>query len=178
MEIMSSTILLKIGIIGGGIGIVIFLVSVFFILKPAEPVVFKDIELLIKEIEIIPIDINNTKIKVTFSLINPNARSTILESLDYELFNNDIRIAASGVGRSIGNVIVGSSEGTYYIVGKSTLDVNNEVTIKRSKANEVFWEDMNDDTLNIRVKGRYIISTPQVESGKEYTFEKEITVNI
>ncbi len=178
-ESMTNAIFLKIGIIGGGIGIVVFFVSLLFIVgRPTEQPLFKDVEFFIKEIKVSDIDTNNAKISIIFSLINPNPRSVILESLDYELFNNNIRIGASGVGRGVGNTFVGSSADIYYIVGGNTLDIKDNITIKRLESNEVFWRDIGDNTLNIRVKGKYIVTTPQVEGGKEYTFDKELEIRL
>lgn len=164
---------LKIGIVGGGVGIAAFFILISFVIeRPSqEQLVFKDIEFNIKDLELTNISNNETKIRITFSLTNTNPRTIILETIDYELFANGVRVAASGVGERLGGTMVRGTGGTFTLISGGVVDIHDEVLIKKESSNEEFWHDLQSNNVKWRVKGSYIITEPQRESGKEYTFD-------
>ncbi|GIU72351.1 MAG: hypothetical protein KatS3mg003_1830 [Candidatus Nitrosocaldaceae archaeon] len=173
---MTKVNTLQIGVIGGGIAVAAFAIFIFFGLERPEPeqLEFKDVEFSVKSIELTNLNANETKVRVTFALTNPNPRTIILETIDYELFANGVRIAAAGIGERIAGGLVGSSGETYHIIPGGLIEVHDEVIIKKTSVNEEFWDDLQNNNVKLRIKGSYVITEPQRESGKEYTFDTNL----
>ncbi len=173
---MAKVNIFQIGIVGGGIAIAAFIIFIFFGLErpDQEQLEFKDIEFHIKDFELTNINANETKIRLTFSLTNPNPNTVILETIDYELFANGVRVAASGVGERLGGAMVGGSGQTFTMIPGLVVEIHDEVTIKKVSSNEEFWDDLQSNSVKWRVKGSYVVTEPQIESGKEYIFDTNL----
>lgn len=173
---MAELSIFKMGAIGGGIGVAALAMLIFLATDRPEPeeFVFKDVEFKIKDFKLTNISANETKASITFSLTNPNPNTIILETIDYELFAGKVRVAASGVGERLGGAMVGSSGQTFNIIPGLTVEIHDEVVIKKTSSNEEFWDDLQSNNVKWRVKGSYIITEPQRQSGKEYTFDTNL----
>ncbi len=173
---MAEFGIFQIGAIGGGIAVAAVAIFIFLSFdRPEEgEFVFKDVEFNIKDFKLTNINANETKVSITFSLTNPNPNTVILETIDYELFIDKVRVAASGVGERLGGAIVGGSGRTFNIIPGLTVDIRDEVVIKKTSSNQEFWDDLQSNNVQWRIKGSYVVTEPQRESGKEYTFDTNL----
>lgn len=162
---MNSLNMLKFVIIGGGIGMIAIISILFFAIDRPEPeeIVLKDIEFNVKDF-IISKNENITEVSVTFSFMNPNTRTLILETLNYELYVDDKRVAFGSIGEKLEGLFSSSGK-TYILPPGISLDEIEKATI----------DDVFNDKAKWRIKGNYVIIEPQRESGKEYTFDLLLT---
>lgn len=158
---MESLTLLKFGIIGGIVGIVAILSILLFVIDRPEPeeMVLKDVVFSVKEFNISKKD-DITEAVVTFSFINPNTRTIILETLNYELYADGKRVGFGSIGERLEGLFTSSGR-TYLLPPGVSLDEAVSIMINDTLSNDVEW----------RIKGNYIILEPQIESGREYTFD-------
>ena len=142
------------------------------ILSPSEaPRQALPVDLELEDISILEVNEKAATIQVEFKVTNPNIKSVILQTIKYELFENDIRIAVSQIGERP----VGAIEGSNYFTilsGKPTI-LKDTITIKNSGNVPEFWDALTNNTPQWKIKGEAFFNLSSITAGgeNEITFE-------
>lgn len=164
-----------IGAVGGGIAaIVIFLLiaSSDFLRPPSEGQQFmmKDVVLNLKSVKVLSADEQNAMIEVAFDAYNPNKSSVVLESVQYRLFANGVRIAVSEIGERAEGFITGTGK-TFTMYGEYTMNLRDEVEVKNNDLTSPIWSALQGGDVEWRVTGTFFVTDPVRAGGQELDFD-------
>ena len=128
-----------------------------------------EVELL--DISILEVNERAATIEVEFKVSNPNLRSVILQLINYEIYENDIRIKISQIGeRPIGMV---DSSNYFTILNEAPTILRDTVTLKNTGNTPELWETLTNNTPQWKIKGVASFNLSSITAGaeNEVTFE-------
>ena len=130
----------------------------------------KEVILSLTNIEIQKIDEENVKIEVVFDVFNPNRNTLVLETIEYNLIANGIRIAQSDIGERLQGALTGTGQ-TYYVVPDLTLTLKDTIQLRKTELFSPIWNDLQNDNVDWRVSGSFFITDPVRLGGQEKKFD-------
>lgn len=136
------------------------------------------LQISLDEIEVKKISERSATIEVSFILHNPNARSVIVQTLDYQLFERGEydetgAIAGGQIGsRPQGLVEFGSNY--YTLLAGNSITLRDTSTISNPGDPE-FWDTLKDGTAIWHVSGDVFYNLSSMTSGQENELHFEFT---
>jgi LEA14-like dessication related protein len=119
----------------------------------------------LEKIEVLSVTDEEAKIKVTFSIVNQNYKSVILQVLKYHLFASDVRVATEEIGERPEGMVAGSNYFT--VIRGSPLVLDDIVTIKNGGNNPQLWSEIASNTVDWRVSGELYFNLSSMTVGHE-----------
>ena len=144
------------------------------IISPSEtPRQVLPLEIELVNISILEVTDRAAVIEVQFTVTNPNFKSVILQTIKYELYENNVRIAISEIGSRPAGMVDGSNYFT--ILSENPTVFKDKVTIKNSGNLPELWATLTNDTPQWKIKGEAFFNLSSMTSGgeNEITFEFE-----
>lgn len=179
------------GILGaaaGGVGILIAAVVMFTtglfpplgqMQSPAgmhggtAPSGMQEVILSLTSVNIIQIDDESATIEVAFDVFNPNRNTMVLETIEYDLIANGIKLTNSAIGERLQGVVTGTGQ-TYYVISEIPLTLKDTVQLKKTGIFAPIWSSLQSNDVDWRIKGMYIITDPVRLGGQEKNFDFSI----
>ena len=112
-------------------------------------------------------------IEVKFQVTNPNFKSIILQMIKYELYENDVRIAISEIGKRPAGMVDASNYFT--ILNDNPTTLRDKITIKNTGNNPELWSALTNNTPQWKIKGEGFFNLSSITSGGENEFTFEFT---
>jgi hypothetical protein len=164
-----------IGAIAGGIGVVIafLVITSSGLLQPPsqdQQFVMKDVVLNLKSVSVVSADEEETVIEVAFDAFNPNRSSVVLESIQYSLYANGIRIANSEIGERAEGFVTGAGK-TFTMYREFSMTLKDKVEVKKIEPITQVWDDLQNDNVQWRVSGTFVVTDPVRAGGNEVDFD-------
>ena len=144
------------------------------IISPSEtPRQVLPLEIELVNISILEVTDRAAVIEVQFTVTNPNFKSVILQTIKYELYENNVRIAINEIGSRPVGMVGGSNYFT--ILSENPTVFKDKVTIKNSGNLPELWATLTNDTPQWKIKGEAFFNLSSMTSGgeNEITFEFE-----
>ena len=133
------------------------------------------IEVELGKFKILSVTEEEAQIQVDFKITNPNYKSVILEVIKYTLYDGDKRILVSQIGDRPEGAIDSSN---YFTILRDTPQLIGEtITIKNAGTDPEFWNSLQNNTINWRIKGEANFNLSSMTAGQENTVPFEITVD-
>lgn len=134
-------------------------------LSEAQP-----IKIELDDITISKVSERSATIDLAFIVSNPNPRSIIVQTMDYQLYetgySNIEQITGGEIGsRPTGMVEFGSN--FYTLLGESSITLRDSVTLRNTGNTPQLWESLQDGTANWRVTGDIFYNLSSMTSGQE-----------
>ena len=138
----------------------------------------KPLEIELDDITISKISERTATIKIAFKISNPNPRSMIVQTMDYQLFETGYseheQISGGQIGsRPEGMVEFGSNY--YTLLGNNSIILKDTITLKNSGNTPEFWNALEHETANWRVSGDIFYNLSSMTSGQENELHFEFT---
>lgn len=165
-----------IGIIAAGVGVAIAFLAMTSsgLLQPPSQEqresVSKDVVLNLRSISVVSADEEKTVIEVAFDAFNPNRSSIVLESIQYTLFANGVRLATSEIGERAQGFITGTGK-TFTMYSEFSMTLKDRVEIKKTEPLDPLWNDLQNDNVQWRVSGTFFVTDPVRAGGQELDFD-------
>lgn len=164
-----------IGAIAGGVGVVIafLVITSSGLLQPPsqdQQFVMKDVVLNLKSVSVVSADEEETVIEVAFDAFNPNRSSVVLESIQYSLYANGIRIASSEIGERAEGFVTGAGK-TFTMYSEFSMTLKDKVGVKKNEPITQVWDDLQNDNVQWRVSGTFVVTDPVRAGGNEVDFD-------
>jgi len=131
------------------------------------------------------VDISVTKIseraatiKIAFNIINPNSKSFIVQTLDYQLFETGYSETEQISGGEIGSRPTGMVEfgSNYYVLlGDNSITLKDTIHIKNSGNTPELWTGLKDNTSTWHVTGDVFYNLSSMISGQENELHFDFT---
>lgn len=141
-------------------------------ISPSEtPRVTLPLEVELLDVSILEVNEKAATIGVEFKVTNPNTKSVILQLINYEIYENNVRIKISQIGeRPIGMV---DSSNYFTILNESPTFLRDTVTIKNTGNTPELWEALTNNTPQWTIKGIASFNLSSITAGaeNEVTFE-------
>lgn len=134
------------------------------------PSVMQEVILSLTSVDIKQIDEESATIEVVFDVFNPNKNTLVLETIEYDLMANGIRLTQSTIGERLQGVVTGTGQ-TYYVVSKVPLTLKDTIQLRKSELFAPVWISLQDNDVDWRIKGKYIITDPVRLGGQEKDFD-------
>ena len=117
-------------------------------------------------------------IEVAFKVSNPNSRSMIIQTMDYQLFETGYsefeQIAGGQIGsRPQGMVEFGSNY--YTLLGNNSIVLKDTITLRNTGNTPELWGALEDNTATWRVSGVVFYNLSSMTSGQENELPFEFT---
>ena len=130
----------------------------------------QDVILSLTSVQVQKIDEENVKIEVVFDVFNPNRNTLVLETIEYKLIANGIRIAQSDIGERLQGAVTGTGQ-TYYVVPDLPLTLKDTIQLRKTEIFTPIWSDLQKDKVEWRVSGLFVITDPIRLGGQEKPFD-------
>lgn len=170
-----------IGAAGGGAAIAVLAVIMFgtgLFPGPGQPsqtgeqggTAMKEVTLTLTGVDVKEIDEESATIEPTFEVFNPNRNTMVLEEIQYTLMANGVTLAHSTIGERLQGMVSGTGH-TYYVVSNIPLSLKGTVQIKNTKSLTPIWGNLQDNDVDWRVTGNYVLTDPVRMGGQEKPFD-------
>ena len=125
----------------------------------------------LEDLSILEVNEKAATIEVQFKVTNPNYKAVILQTIKYDLYENNIKIKSSQIGeRPMGMV---DSSNYFTILSEKPTILRETITIKNSGNLPEFWDALTNNTPQWKIKGEASFNLSSITAGgeKEITFE-------
>jgi hypothetical protein len=113
-----------------------------------------DLQIKLKDVVVNKTSNKNANVQVIFDVRNPNRSTAILETIHYTLNVGQYQMTTGDIGVSPEGFVSGQ-EGTFPIVGNSTVTLKDTQAAERNNLTASSWDSMVEGTAHYRVDGRY-----------------------
>ncbi len=136
------------------------------------------LQIELEDISVTKISERAATIKIAFKIINPNSKSFIVQTMDYQLFETGYSDSEQISGGEIGSRPTGMVEfgSNYYVLlGDNSILLKDTINIKNSGNTPELWTDLKDNTASWRVSGDVFYNLSSLTSGQENELHFEFT---
>lgn len=123
------------------------------------------LEITLENITIIEVTERVAYIEVEFMVKNPNAKSVILNLINYQLFENEKNVARSEIGERPEGMVMGSSYFT--LLSESSTKIKDEISIKNTGNTPELWDALSNGTPEWKITGEAFFNLSSMTSGGE-----------
>ena len=113
-----------------------------------------DLQLQLKDIVVNKTNDKNANVEVVFDVYNPNKSTAILETIHYTLYVSQYQMTTGDIGTSPEGFVSGQ-EGTFPIVGNSTVTLKDSQIATRNNLTASSWDSMVVGTAHYQLQGSY-----------------------
>jgi len=138
----------------------------------------KPLEIELDDISVTKISERAATIKIAFKISNPNERSMIVQTMDYQLFETGYSDSEQISGGQIGSRPEGMVEfgSNYYtLLGENSIVLKDAISLKNSGNTPELWEALEEDTATWRVSGDVFYNLSSMTSGQENELHFDFT---
>ena len=138
----------------------------------------KPLQIELDDISVTQISERAATIKIAFNIINPNSKSFIVQTLDYQLFETGYSETEQISGGEIGSRPTGMVEfgSNYYVLlGDNSIILKDTIHIKNSGNTPELWTDLKDNTSTWHVTGDVFYNLSSMTSGQENELHFDFT---
>lgn len=125
----------------------------------------------LENLSIIEVTDTEATLEIAFKVTNPNFKSTILQLITYDIYENGVKIKTGQIGERPEGMVTSSNYFT--ILNEQPTVIRDKITIKNSGNTPEFWSALMSNTPNWQVKGEAFFNLSSMTSGNEnhVTFE-------
>jgi len=138
----------------------------------------KPLEIELDDISVTKISERAATIKIAFKISNPNERSMIVQTMDYQLFETGYSESEQISGGQIGSRPEGMVEfgSNYYtLLGENSIILKDTISLKNSGNTPELWAALKDNTTTWRVSGDVFYNLSSMTSGQENELHFDFT---
>ncbi|MFQ5497762.1 MAG: hypothetical protein ACE5DU_07760 [Nitrosopumilus sp.] len=138
----------------------------------------KPLEIELKDISISKISERSATIEIAFEIFNPNPRSVIVQTMDYQLFETGYSESEQISGGQIGSRPQGMVEfgSNYYtLLGENSIVLRDKIILKNTGNTPSLWKDFEENTASWKVSGDVFYNLSSMTSGQENKLHFEFT---
>jgi len=138
----------------------------------------KPLQIELDDIHVEKISERSATIEIAFIISNPNPRSVIVQTMDYQLFSTDYSESEQISGGEIGSRPTGMVEfgSNYYtLLGENSITLRDTITLKGSENTPELWTILRSDNASWRVSGDVFYNLSSMTSGQENILSFEFT---
>ena len=138
----------------------------------------KPLEIELEDISVSKISERSATIEIAFKISNPNPRSVIVQTMDYQLFETGYSKSEQISGGEIGSRPTGMVEfgSNYYtLLGENSIVLRDKIILKNTGNTPELWRDFEDGTNTWRVSGDVFYNLSSMTSGQENELHFEFT---
>lgn len=136
------------------------------------------LEITLDDISVTKISERSATIEIEFKISNPNPRSMIVQTMDYQLFEIDYSESEQISGGQIGSRPEGMVEfgSNYYtLLGENSIVLRDKITLVNSGNTPELWKALEDNTATWRVSGDVFYNLSSMTSGQENELHFDFT---
>ncbi|MEM2760292.1 MAG: hypothetical protein QXU32_01205 [Nitrososphaerales archaeon] len=164
-----------IGAIAGGVVVVIlfFVMTTTGLLRApsqGQEFVSMDVVLNLNSVRVVSVDEEKAVIVVAFDAFNPNRNAVVLESIQYSLYADGMKLATSEIGERAEGFITGTGK-TFTMYSQFSVTLRDRVEVKKSQFLLPLWEDLKNGSVQWRVSGTSFVTDPVRAGGQELNFD-------
>ena len=161
-----AAFVIVVGIIGLSGSLVIDDVSGGNVLSPSEtPRETLPLEIELEDITILEVNEKAATLEIQFKVNNPNFKSVILQLINYQLFENDIRIHVGQIGvRPFGMV---DSSNYFTLLSDTPTVLKDTITIKNTGNTPELWDALSNNTPQWKIQGDATYNLSSITAGGE-----------
>ncbi len=129
------------------------------------PIVEPSLKIELEDLSILEVNDKAATIEIQFKVTNSNSKTVILQTIKYDLYENNVKVHASQIGeRPMG--IVDSSN--YYTILSEQPTILKEIfTIKNTGNLPEFWEALTNNSPQWKIKGEASFNLSSITAGGE-----------
>jgi len=125
----------------------------------------------LEDLSIVEITDKYAVLEIEFLVSNPNFKSVILQYLQYQLFEDDVRVYVGQIGERAEGFVIGSSY--IQILSQRSTTLSDEIVLKNTGNTPELWSDLTENTANWKIIGEAFFNLSSMTTGgqNEVTFE-------
>ena len=128
------------------------------------------LEVELDDISVTKISDRSATIEIAFKISNPNQRSILVQTMDYQLFETGYSESEQISGGQIGSRpegMVQFSSNYYTLLGENSITLRDTITLRNSGNTPQLWADLEENTATWRVTGDVFYNLSSMTSGQE-----------
>lgn len=136
------------------------------------------LQIALDDISIAKISERSVTIDIAFVISNPNLRSMIVQTMDYQLFETGYSESEQISGGEIGSRPTGMVEfgSNYYtLLGENSITLKDTINLKNTGNTPELWTDLQNGTATWRVTGDVFYNLSSMTSGQENELHFDFT---
>lgn len=160
--------------VGAAIGVV--LVAIFLVVSngPAllegvmpgdQPVTVVPVSVHVDEIRTISLNRDGAVLEIVISVSNPNPKAAILSLVKYQIYHDDIRVAAGEIGERSGGMVDASDY--YTILSNGNVILRDRIDLVNAGGAPEFWASLPAGDTTWFVTGEAFFNLSSMTSGQE-----------
>lgn len=131
------------------------------------------VEVEIDEISVLTMSDKSANMKIKLTLFNPNNKSTIIQLVRYQIFDeDDNKITTGQIGERAGGMVTSSNY--YTLLSNSPLTLSDEFIVLNNGDDE-FWSTVSNQNFNWRITGEVYFNLSSMTSGEENIVSFDLT---
>lgn len=133
------------------------------------------VEPLVAELQMLEVsrpDTETAVIDIKFKISNPNQRSVILQLVQYELYEDGIRVHAGQIGDRFAGFVEGSN--FYTVLAGSHTTLSDSITLVNTGDVPELWDAIDSGTTDWYVSGDGLFNLSSITAGNEHNFTFEL----
>lgn len=145
--------------------------------NPIAPQI-EPLQIALEEINVSKISERSATIDIAFKITNPNTRSMIVTTMDYQLFETGYSESEQLGGGQIGHRAEGMVEfgSNYYtLLGENSIILRDEIVLRNSGNTPELWSTFESNTNTWKVSGDVFYNLSSMTSGHENELHFEFT---
>jgi LEA14-like dessication related protein len=140
-------------------------------ISPEKPREVLPLLIELEDISILEVNEKAATIQIEFKISNPNYKSIILNSINYDIYENNVKIKTSQIGESPEGMVAGSNYFT--ILNEKPTIIKDKITIKNTGNLPELWNAFTSNTPKWKITGKASFNLSSMTAGGEnqVTFE-------
>ena len=129
------------------------------------PIKVLPIQVELGTFKVLSVTPEEAQIQVDFKITNPNYKSVILQLIKYTLYSGDKQVIITQIGDRPEGAIEGSNY--YTILSSRPQMIGHTITIKNAGTDPAFWNSLQNNTINWKIKGEANFNLSSMTAGQE-----------
>ena len=128
----------------------------------------------VDEIRTLSLERNGAILEIVITVTNPNPKPAILSMLKYQLFQDDVRVAAGQIGERSGGMVDASDY--YTVLSNGSVILRDKIELANTGGAPQFWAALESGNISWHVTGEAYFNLSSMTSGQENIIQFEQTL--
>ncbi|MXX20714.1 MAG: hypothetical protein F4W68_02980 [Cenarchaeum sp. SB0661_bin_35] len=130
-----------------------------------QPATVVPVNVNVDEVSTISLNQNGATLEIIITISNPNPKAAILSLVKYQIYQNDVRVAAGEIGERSGGMVDASDY--YTILSNGNVVLRDRIELVNTGGAPEFWSALASGEITWVVTGEAFFNLSSMTSGQE-----------
>lgn len=130
-----------------------------------QPATVVPVNVNVDDVSTITLNQDGATLEIVISVSNPNPKAAILSLVKYQIYHDDVRVAAGEIGERSGGMVDASDY--YTILSNGNVVLRDRIDLVNTGGAPEFWADLTSGDITWFVTGEAFFNLSSMTSGQE-----------